>query len=114
MAGFWLLVFSEPGLTARAGLFQTQSDNPLVFGKTIERERYGGEEHRYAFSVEAGQFVQTLVEQCGIDVFVTIFGQDGKPLLEVDRPNGSQGPENASLIAPSSGVYRLQIRSYQK
>lgn len=108
------LIFFESFLKTRASLPQTQSDHPLVPGKTIERELSGGEEHRYAFTLESGQFVQAAIEQLGIDVVVTIFGQDGKPLVEIDRPNGSQGAEKASLIAPSPGGYHLKIRSYEK
>ncbi|MGE0129899.1 MAG: CHAT domain-containing protein [Blastocatellales bacterium] len=109
-----MLIFSESSRTTQAGLAQPKPDERLVFGETIERELSGGEEHRYVFAVEAGKFVQAVVEQRGIDVIVAIRGQDGKPLAEVDRPNESQGPENTSFIAPDSGGYRLQIRSYQK
>jgi CHAT domain-containing protein len=71
----------------------------------------GGEKHCFSFTLSAGQFVQALVEQRGIDVVVMIFGQGGERLTNVDRLNGLYGPETASLIAPSSGVYQLQIQS---
>src|SRR5215813_3955986 len=82
LAGVWLLILFEPGLTTQAHLPQTQPDDPLPFGKTIERELTGGEKHYYSFTLEAGQFVQAVVEQDGIDVVVAIFGQDGKKLTE--------------------------------
>jgi CHAT domain-containing protein len=71
----------------------------------------GGENRCFSFTLGAGQFVQAAVEQLGIDVVVTIFGQGGEQLTSVDRPNRIYGPETASLIAPSSGVYQLQIQS---
>src|SRR5262249_9784876 len=52
-------------------------------------------------------------EQHGIDVVVSIYGQEGNLLTAVDRLNSTQGPETISLIAPSSGSYRLQIKSDQ-
>jgi len=83
----------------------------IPFGKAIDREPSVGEIHCYSFTLEAGQFVQALVEQRGIDVSVKVFGQGDKPLTSIDRINSIHGPENASLIAPSPGVYRLQIES---
>jgi len=114
LAGICLSIFSEPGLTVRARLPQIQSDGSLVSGKAVERELPGGEKHCYSFTLESGQFVQAVVEQQGIDVVVTIFGQDGKPLAKVDRPNGMVGLETASMIAPGSGGYHLQIQSTRK
>ena len=111
LAVICLLLVAKPGPTARASLLQGQPDDPLPFGKTIEREMSRGAKHRYSFTLEAGQFVQVVVEQKGVDVIVTIFGQDGKLLAEVDRPNSMQGLETASLIAPGSGGYHLQIRA---
>ena len=106
----------QPGMPALPGQAQSSPAQPLgcetlLFGKTIDREPSLGEKHCYSFTLGAGQFVQALVEQRGIDVFVRVFGQDGKLLTSMDRINSIHGPENASLIAPSSGVYRLQIQS---
>jgi len=70
-----------------------------------------GEIHSYSFTLKAGQFVQAVVEQRGIDVTVAIFGPEGKQLTKVDRLTSTQGPETASLIAPRSGDYRLQLDS---
>ncbi|MGH9934890.1 MAG: tetratricopeptide repeat protein, partial [Blastocatellia bacterium] len=110
-----LLLVAEPGPTARASLLPSlpreQPDEPLPFEKTMERELSHGEKRRYSFTLEAGRFVQAVVEQDGVDALVTIFGQDGKLLAEVDRPNSMQGLETISLIAPGSGVYHLQIRA---
>src|SRR5262245_47967320 len=81
----------------------------IAFGTAIERELPIGEKHCFSFTLTAGKFVQAVVEQRGIDVVVRIFGEDGKLLNNVDRLNGRHSPETASLIAPGSGVYHLQI-----
>jgi CHAT domain-containing protein/tetratricopeptide (TPR) repeat protein len=100
-----------PGQAAQSSPAQPPGCETLPYGKAIEREPSVGEKHCYSFILGAGQFVRALVEQRGIDVSVKIFGQDDKPLTSIDRLNNIHGPENASLIAPSSGVYRLQIQS---
>jgi CHAT domain-containing protein len=110
-----LLLLGAPAslLTAPA---QTPSANigdcpEIPFGAPFEREMSRGETHCFSFRLKAGQFVQTVVEQQGIDVAVSISGQEGDQLISIDRLNSTYGPETASLIAPNSGVYRLQLKS---
>jgi CHAT domain-containing protein/tetratricopeptide (TPR) repeat protein len=100
-----------PGQAAQSSPAPPPVCETLPFGKTIDREPSVREKHCYSFTLEAGQFVQALVEQRGIDVSVRVFGQDSKPLISIDRLNSIHGPENASLIARSSGVYQLQIQA---
>jgi CHAT domain-containing protein/tetratricopeptide (TPR) repeat protein len=95
-----------PALPGQAAPCET-----IAFRTGIERELPVGEKHCFSFTLTAGQFVQAVVEQRGIDVVVRIFGEDGKLLTNVDRLNGRYSPETASLIAPYSGVYRLQIQA---
>src|SRR5262249_9075217 len=99
------------GLAAQSSPAQTADCETIPFAKAIERELSDGEKHCFSFTVGAGQFVQAAVAQRGIDVVVTIFGPDGDQMKGLDRANGMYGPESVSLIAPSSGVYRLQIKS---
>ena len=55
-----------------------------------------------------------VVDQHGIDAVVTLYGPDGKQLVEVDSPNGTQGPEPVSLVAEITSSYRLAVRSLEK
>src|SRR5882672_5515027 len=64
---------------------QTGACETIPFGTAIDREMSGGEKHCFSFTLKAGQFVQAVVEQRGIDVVVTIFGQDGERLTSADR-----------------------------
>ncbi len=82
-------------------------------GKKIERQLSGGKGHVYQISLAAGQYLQVIVDQRGIDVVVTLLGPDGKKMAEVDSPNGSQGPEPVSVIAEAPGNYRLEVRSLE-
>jgi len=83
-------------------------------GESVERELKGGEAHLYEMSVTANQFVRVVVEQRGIDVIVALVGQDGAKLLEVDRPNGSNGPEELFWIAAGPEKYRLEVRALER
>jgi len=101
---------------------QTQSITPqeaskpilLEPGKPLERELKGGEKHTYEIHAESGQFFHATVEQLGIDVALTLYAPDGKPIASMDSPNGNFGPEKISTIAEASGIYRLEVASGDK
>jgi hypothetical protein len=71
----------------------------------------GGESHSYRINLTAGQFLNALVEQQGIDVEVALFNPDGSPIAVTDSPNGRFGSEPIVLIAAASGEHRVEIRS---
>src|SRR5215471_10382769 len=56
----------------------------LEQGHAVERELKGEESHTYEISLEAGQYVNIVVDQRGVDVKVTVIGPDGKLLFEFD------------------------------
>ncbi len=86
----------------------------LEMGKPIEREIAGGQRHLYQITLAVGQYLSVVVEQRGVDVVVTLLGPDGKKLIEVDSPNGTQGPEPVSWIVETAGIYRLEVRSLER
>ena len=77
--------------------------------KPIERTLAAKETHAYTIALEVGQFLDAAVNQRGVDVMVRVFGPDGKPLAEIDSPNGSQGDEPITLEAKSGGRYRIEV-----
>jgi len=83
-------------------------------GKPLERELHGGEKHTYEIHAEAGQFLHAEVEQLGIDVTLTLFAPDRKPLATMDTDNATFGPEKISTITEAAGVFRLQVASDDK
>ncbi|HEV7643513.1 MAG TPA: CHAT domain-containing protein [Pyrinomonadaceae bacterium] len=87
---------------------------PLSIGKTVEREIKGGEAHTYSIPVSAGQYIRIIVDQRSADVVLALFREDGKKLMEVDSPNGTSGLESLSVIAETTGTYRLVIESLDK
>ena len=101
--------------TPKANNNPNQSDVvKLEVGKPIERELKGGESHTYEITLEAGQNINAVVEQRGIDVVVQVIAPDGKQLMEVDSPNETQGDERVTLITEAAGVYRLNVNSLEK
>ncbi len=95
----------------RTGIQESAETTPLEQGKPVERQLSGGQAQAYRLKLEAGQFLRAIVEQRGIDVLVKLFGPDGKQLLEVDSPNGTEGPEPISFIADLPGDYRIEVHS---
>jgi tetratricopeptide (TPR) repeat protein len=94
---------------------QNDNDTPVLeLGKPIERQLAGGQSHSYRIALVSGQYLHMMVEQRGIDVVLTLFGPNGKKIVEVDSPNGTQGPEVVQLITEVSGVHRLEVRSLEK
>ena len=96
--------------TAKTG----QKTQVLKQGEPVEDELAGEQAHSYQLTLNAAQYLHVVVEQRGIDVVVSLFGPDGKKLVEVDSPNGTQGPEPLSWITEAAGTYRLEIRSLEK
>lgn len=86
----------------------------LEEGKQIERELGSGQSHSYQLNIVSGQYVSLLIEQKGIDVIVKLFAPNGELIIEVDSPNGTQGPEPVRLIAEATGIYRLEVSSLEK
>ena len=92
----------------------TEIVRTLTLGQLVEQELRGGETHIYQVKLDARQFIRVVVEQRGIDVVVRLVDVDGKPIIEMDSPNGTQGPEAVSLVAEASGAYQVEVRSLEK
>lgn len=117
-AAYWFLLWScAPGFAQIVG-GPTPHDADaatLEAGRPVERVMKGGETHAYLIRVEAGQVVQVLVEQKGIDVVLALLGADDKSLIEVDNNlSGTRGREEVSLVAETGATYRVKVRSLEK
>jgi hypothetical protein len=87
----------------------TGASTPLQAGTPIERTLGAGQSHSYTVNLDAGQFLQLVVDQHGIDVIVRVFSPAGKRLGEFDTPNGDDGPENVTVVAIAAGSYRVEV-----
>ncbi|HEX7296425.1 MAG TPA: emp24/gp25L/p24 family protein, partial [Pyrinomonadaceae bacterium] len=100
---FLVLVFS-------AGTAQTSNDQTtLQPGTPIERTIGPNESHSFTIRLEDGQYLQFVVNQHGVDLIVRVFSPTGKRLGDFDSPNGSEGPENVSIVAMKGGDYRIVV-----
>ena len=108
------LVQAQTGAGVPATAQREVEARTLRVGLPIERELAGGQQHAYPITLSAGQYLNLVVEQRGIDVVVVLLAPDGKLLLEVDSPNGEQGPEPLAWIAALDGAYRIEVRSLEK
>jgi CHAT domain-containing protein/tetratricopeptide (TPR) repeat protein len=80
-------------------------------GKPVERSIAAGEAQSYTLVLTSGQYAHVVVDQRGVDVVVSGFAPDGTKLVQVDMPNGNYGPEPVSLVAQTTGTYRVEVRS---
>jgi hypothetical protein len=78
-------------------------------GIPIERNLTAGQSHSFLVNLDANQFMQLVVDQRGIDVVVRVFAPQGRRLGEFDSPNGTDGPENVTVIAELAGAYRIEV-----
>src|SRR5262245_36305865 len=64
---------------AKSSAPSSQADiRNLEVDKPTEREIKGGESHAYEIVLEAGRYLNAVVDQRGIDVKVSVIGPDGK------------------------------------
>jgi hypothetical protein len=97
------------GLSSNEWIAAQSQTTPLQIGIPIERSLARGQSLTFSVSLEQDQFLQFVVEQRGIDLLVRVVSPSGKPLGEFDSPNGTDGPENVSLISATAGVYRIEV-----
>lgn len=99
--------FQTPAQQTRVSIVDEVSrltpDNPIT------REFARRQIHNYEFPLAVGQYVHVIVDQYGIDVSLSISDHDQKVIAQVERSNGSRGPEEISMIAPMGGVFRLRV-----
>ena len=86
----------------------------LNVGVPVTRDIAMGATHSYRITIPAGHYVRLLVEQLEADIAIKLFHPDGRLLLEIDSPTGSQGPERLSAITDSEGVYRVDMQRIDK
>ncbi|HEX8139228.1 MAG TPA: hypothetical protein VF544_16815 [Pyrinomonadaceae bacterium] len=78
-------------------------------GQSVERTITRGKTQSFTVNLEREQLLQLVVEQQGVDLVVRVFSPDGRGLGQFDSPNGTEGPENVSVVAEATGVYRIDV-----
>src|SRR4029079_2636503 len=80
-----------------------------VTGVPVQRELPRRAEHRYAITLEAGEFARVLVQQRGTDVAVRVRAPDAQVLAEFDRATGGSGTEEVEVVAPAAGAFVIAV-----
>lgn len=86
-------------------------DGTLELGRSQARELSAGETHSYKIPLAADQYLRLRVEQLGIDVATTLVGPDDVIRTDANSAKGTSGSETLTIIADSSGEYRLDVRA---
>lgn len=71
-----------------------------------------GELHCYGVTLNTGQYLRLFVQEQGIQISVALYGPDNQALIQQDCRH--RGPTPLSVVAQSSGVYRVELRSREK
>ena len=112
----WYQYFLSIHLLFVPGMIAGQVSGPvdLTADKVIEQQISGGESHHYRISVESGQLLGVTAEQHGVDVVLTLNGPDGKTLVRMDSPNGTEGKEPMRWVAAVTGRYEIVVSALEK
>jgi tetratricopeptide (TPR) repeat protein len=112
LAGLSLSSFLLLSVGCLNAFAQTPSPPMLEPGKPIERSLKGGETHNYQIKLKAGQYVHTEVEpQISFDLIVSLYGPDGKFLVDMNAASGFLWREAVSCVAESEGMYRIEVKT---
>ena len=77
--------------------------------KTVDRLLPLGEKHTYEFNVPSGLYLHILIEQPRVDLAARLLDPSGDTVVEVENGTREEGTLPLSLIAPATGIYRLEI-----
>src|SRR5947207_2603429 len=97
-----------------AATLQDQDSALLEVGKTFQRELAPEQKHVYKIALAATQYVDIKVEQQVLDVALVLLAPNGDKILELDSPNGRDGPERIQAALADAGEYILEVRALEK
>ena len=89
-------------------------ERALELRKPVQREMPSEQVHSYSVQLTAGQVLDLVVEQKGVDLVVGVSAPDGRSLVEVDSPYGAEGPEPVLLLAQTTGTYTVKVQALEK
>ncbi|HSS49496.1 MAG TPA: tetratricopeptide repeat protein, partial [Thermoanaerobaculia bacterium] len=94
----------------RFGVAASVRSPELTRGSSLHRTLAAGEAHLYRIRLERGSYLRVVVVQRGTDVCIELWSPAGNRLLEIDSPNGTEGPEELSVVVPAPGEYRIKVQ----
>jgi hypothetical protein len=85
----------------------------LELGAPVAREIAERDTHAYRVAVDTNEAVHLVARQLGADVVVTLLEADGTLIVEMDSPTGTAGAESIWFVAPDSGEFLVQVRTFE-
>jgi hypothetical protein len=107
-----LMVALGAGLVQPAGAQTTVPE--LRAGQILAERVVEGGTKEYAIALTAGQAVRIVANQTSVDVVLRVLAPDGRPIVEVDSPNGPVGPESALVVATQTGAHRVLLLPFER
>src|SRR5262249_2135385 len=98
--GFCVLFFSllETVLSPFSIAQSLPSAQTLELNQPVTRELAGGQNYVYRVAAHAGQYLEAILEQRGVDVVVSLFAPDGQRVAQFDGDSRPQGQETVVQI----------------
>jgi len=109
-----VLAGSNHGHVSQLGSLQSTGQSPTIIEKNqrYERELRGGHSDLYRVKLAAGQYLQLVIEQHGVDVLLSLTSPSGQLITRSDSPIGTTGSEVISVIADSAGFYQVEVKTF--
>src|SRR5262249_31393458 len=104
-AGLILVLFGA-SLTA-----QREAITPLELHSLVECRLDRGEAHRYALTLNAGDYARVTVEQRGIDIVASTGGVDDKATADFQDDVRTSGEEQVEIVAAAAGTYAVVVKA---
>src|SRR5262249_4084677 len=101
-----ILVLLCTSLTA-----QREEVTPLDLHSLVERRLDRGEAHRYAVTLNAGDYARITVEQRGIDVVASTRGVDDSAMADFQDDVRTGGAEQVEIVAAAAGAYAVVVKA---
>ena len=98
---------------AAVPLTQDQPSRLLTRDGPLQRQLSAGDVHAYRIQLRAGEYLEVVIDQRGIDIAARVLDPSGAVFREFDSPTGALGLERVRMLAATDGVYRLEVRALQ-
>lgn len=90
---------------------RAEERSTLVAGEPVQGELDAGAAQAYPVALEAGDLLDALVRQEGVDVAVTLLDPEGRQLLELDASADPRRCERLLWVAAAAGSHSLVVRA---
>jgi CHAT domain-containing protein/Tfp pilus assembly protein PilF len=94
-------------------LARAQTPSPEVVrvnpNTVLDGNLAGGQRLTFALELAKGEYAKIPIEQRGIDFLVRLRTPDGRVLSEIDQELRLTGTETVEVVAPTAGMYTIEI-----